>query len=91
MNIIANISVIISAIYLTTAHTVGIVDKVIIACYILLVFYIGFKCLPVVASGRHVGFDATSFVQIIIPTFLTILYFLNGFSLVFFSPSIRIF
>jgi hypothetical protein len=91
MTIIINLYVIISAIFLTTSHSVGLADKVIIASYILLQIWIAYVLHINVSRGARIGMDISSVIQFILPTFLTILYFLNGFSLVFFSPSIRIF
>jgi hypothetical protein len=91
MGIITNLYVIISAIFLTTAHNVGLVDKMIITSYIILQIWIFYLFHFHVSRGVKITFDINSVIQFILPTFLTILYFLNGFSLVFFSPSIRIF
>lgn len=91
MGIIINTFVLVSAVFLTTNHVVGLADKVIIALYIMLQIWIGIVTTILISRNVRLHFGLTSFIQVIIPIFLVILYFLNGFSLVFFSPSIRIF
>ena len=91
MHIILNLYIIISAMFLTTTHNVGLADKMIIATYIVLQIYIAYVLVSNLNRGARITIGLDSWIQFFLPTFLVVLYFINGFSLVFFNPPIRLF
>ncbi len=91
MNIILNILILIATAFLTTQHQVGIVDKGIIVGFIVLQVLILYVTMGSLSRGANLRFGISSFIQILLPIGLVVMYFLNNGSLILFNTTIRIF
>ena len=90
MTIIINLYVIISALFLVSGHTPSLADKLIITSYIILIMWMCIIIGAIISRGRNIIFTTDTLFEFVMPVGLTILYFLNGFTLVFF-PNMRFF
>ena len=91
LNIILNIWVILTTVYMVSFHSATILDPIIIGSYIFLIFWISMIYIQLCINHSKTHYDINTFIQVCITFLIIAVYLLNNHSVQFFNLPIKIF
>ena len=93
LNIILNIWVILTTVYMVSFHSATILDPIIIGSYIFLIFWISMIYIQLCINHLKIHYDINinTFIQVCITFLIIAVYLLNNHSVQFFNLPIKIF